>query len=146
MPDPTAPDAPAPDPADPGSAAPGPAVPAPPPARAAEAGRKGWAAVGAVSLGIFCLITSELLPVGLLTSVGDALGVSEGTAGLDRRHVLCVLIALMAAANFAAAPRPSRWCWPPGCSSASASAGSGPSRAVSPPASYRGGTSAGPRH
>ncbi|MFG2617492.1 MFS transporter [Streptomyces sp. NPDC048507] len=82
--------------------------------------------MGAVSLGIFCLITSELLPVGLLTPVGDALGVSEGTAGLmvtvpgvvaglcaplvtvgtarvDRRHVLCVLIALMAAANAAAA-------------------------------------------
>ncbi|MEU9003266.1 MFS transporter [Streptomyces sp. NPDC048551] len=110
---------------------PAPPTPSPPrpPARAAEAGRKGWAALGAVSLGIFCLITSELLPVGLLTSVGDALGVSEGTAGLmvtvpgvvaglcaplvtvgaarlDRRHVLCVLIALLAAANFAAALAP----------------------------------------
>ncbi|WP_323185246.1 hypothetical protein [Streptomyces sp. NBC_01214] len=34
---------------------------------------QGWAAVCAVSLGIFCLITSELLPVGLLTPVGAAL-------------------------------------------------------------------------
>ncbi|MEV6733159.1 MULTISPECIES: MFS transporter [unclassified Streptomyces] len=90
---------------------------------------KGWAAVLAVALAIFCLITSELLPVGLLTPVGDALGVSDGTAGLmvtvpglvaglcaplvtvgagrlDRRLVLCVLIALMAAANLAAAVAP----------------------------------------
>ncbi|MEU9251954.1 MFS transporter, partial [Streptomyces sp. NPDC048270] len=91
---------------------------------------KGWAAVCAVALGIFCLITSELLPVGLLTPVGAELGVSDGTAGLmvtvpglvagfcaplvtvgagrlDRRLVLCVLIALMAAANIAAALAPS---------------------------------------
>ncbi|MEV7444379.1 MFS transporter [Streptomyces sp. NPDC091204] len=90
---------------------------------------KGWAAVCAVALGIFCLITSELLPVGLLTPVGADLGVSDGTAGLmvtvpglvagccaplvtvgagrlDRRLVLCVLIALMAAANLAAALAP----------------------------------------
>ncbi len=90
---------------------------------------KGWAAVCAVSLGIFCLITSELLPVGLLTPVGADLGVSDGTAGLmvsapgmvaglcaplvtvgagrlDRRLVLGVLIALMVAANLAAAGAP----------------------------------------
>ncbi|MDK9494819.1 MFS transporter [Streptomyces katrae] len=90
---------------------------------------RAWAAVAAVSLGIFCLITSELLPVGLLTPVGADLGVSDGTAGLmvtvpglvaglcaplvtvgaarlDRRHVLCALIALMAAANLAAAFAP----------------------------------------
>ncbi|MFE5557560.1 MFS transporter [Streptomyces sp. NPDC056544] len=90
---------------------------------------QGWAAVCAVSLGIFCLITSELLPVGLLTPIGAALGVSDGTAGLmvtapglvaglcaplvtvgagrlDRRLVLCVLIAVMVAANLAAALAP----------------------------------------
>ncbi|MFE5489658.1 MFS transporter [Streptomyces virginiae] len=90
---------------------------------------KGWAAVCAVCLGIFCLITSELLPVGLLTPVGADLGVSDGTAGLmvtvpglvaglcaplvtvgagrlDRRLVLCALIALTAAANLAAAVAP----------------------------------------
>ncbi|MGW4242720.1 MFS transporter [Nocardia sp. NPDC004722] len=85
---------------------------------------KGWLAVGAVALGIFSLMTSELLPVGLLTPVGAALHVSEGVAGLmitvpglvaavsaplvtvvtgrvDRRIVLAVLIGLMGAANLA---------------------------------------------
>ncbi|WP_328622320.1 MFS transporter [Streptomyces sp. NBC_00354] len=104
-------------------------TPDPLPPTALPAPWKGWAAVLAVALAIFCLITSELLPVGLLTPVGDALGVSDGTAGLmvtvpglvaglcaplvtvgagrlDRRLVLCVLIALMAAANLAAAVAP----------------------------------------
>ncbi|MFI6001567.1 MFS transporter [Streptomyces sp. NPDC051366] len=104
-------------------------TPDPLPPTAHPAPWKGWAAVLAVALAIFCLITSELLPVGLLTPVGDALGVSDGTAGLmvtvpglvaglcaplvtvgagrlDRRLVLCVLIALMAAANLAAAVAP----------------------------------------
>ncbi|MFF0508284.1 MFS transporter [Streptomyces fimicarius] len=95
----------------------------------AAAGRspvKGWLAVLAVTLGIFSLMTSELLPVGLLTPVGHDLDVSEGTAGLmvtvpglvaavsaplvtvatgriDRRIVLVVLIGLMGAANLASA-------------------------------------------
>ncbi|GAB2937545.1 MFS transporter [Streptomyces sp. NPDC059173] len=87
---------------------------------------RGWLAVMAVTLGIFSLMTSELLPVGLLTPVGRALDVSEGTAGLmvtvpglvaavsaplvtvaaghiDRRIVLVVLIGLMGAANLASA-------------------------------------------
>ncbi|MDT0319942.1 MFS transporter [Streptomyces millisiae] len=87
---------------------------------------RGWLAVLAVTLGIFSLMTSELLPVGLLTPVGSALDVSEGTAGLmvtvpglvaagtaplvtvatghvDRRLVLAVLIGLMGAANLASA-------------------------------------------
>ncbi|MEW2066016.1 MFS transporter [Streptomyces sp. NPDC007346] len=95
----------------------------------ADTGRspvRGWLAVLAVTLGIFSLMTSELLPVGLLTPVGTALNVSEGTAGLmvtvpglvaavsaplvtvatgrvDRRIVLVVLIGLMGAANLASA-------------------------------------------
>ncbi|MBT2383727.1 MFS transporter [Streptomyces sp. ISL-11] len=87
---------------------------------------KGWFAVAAVTLGIFCLMTSELLPVGLLTPVGDALDVSEGTAGLmvtvpgivaalsapvvtvatgriDRRLVLGILVGMVGAANLASA-------------------------------------------
>ncbi|WP_308294258.1 MFS transporter [Streptomyces sp. ST2-7A] len=75
-----------------------------------------------VAVGIFALMTSELLPVGLLTPVGSDLGVSTGTAGLmvtvpgivaalsaplitvlagriDRRIVLCGLIGVMGAAN-----------------------------------------------
>lgn len=43
---------------------------------------KGWLAVLAVTLGVFSLMTSELLPVGLLTPIGTALDVSGGTAGL----------------------------------------------------------------
>ncbi|MCX4529690.1 MFS transporter [Streptomyces sp. NBC_01551] len=87
---------------------------------------RGWLAVLAVTLGIFSLMTSELLPVGLLTPVGAALHVSEGTAALmvtvpglvaavsaplvtvatgrfDRRLVLAVLIAIVGLANLASA-------------------------------------------
>ncbi|NEE02115.1 MFS transporter [Phytoactinopolyspora halotolerans] len=85
---------------------------------------RGWLAVGAVTLAIFALMTSELLPVGLLTPIGHDLGISDGTSGLmvtvpgivaafsaplitvfaghvDRRLVLCVLVGLMGAANLA---------------------------------------------
>ena len=91
---------------------------------------KGWLAVLAVTLGIFSLMTSELLPVGLLTPIGTALHVSDGTAGLmvtvpglvaafsaplitvatarvDRRLVLVVLVGLVGAANLASAFAPS---------------------------------------
>ncbi|WP_405783601.1 MFS transporter [Streptomyces sp. NBC_00859] len=87
---------------------------------------RGWLAVLAVTLGIFSLMTSELLPVGLLTPVGSSLDVSEGTAGLmvtvpglvaavfapvvtvatarfDRRLVLAVLIGLVGTANLVSA-------------------------------------------
>ncbi|MDP9868332.1 MULTISPECIES: MFS transporter [Streptosporangium] len=100
-----------------------------PPQVSPGAGRspaKGWSAVLAVSLGIFALMTSELLPVGLLTPIGSALEVSEGTAGLmvtvpglvaavsaplvtvaagavDRRLVLAVLVGLMGVANLVSA-------------------------------------------
>ncbi|MEU7896160.1 MFS transporter [Nonomuraea sp. NPDC049152] len=91
--------------------------------------RTGWLAVLAVTLGIFSLMTSELLPVGLLTPISSALGVSEGTAGLmvtvpgllagisapvitvsaarvDRRVLLAVLTGLMAVANLVSAIAP----------------------------------------
>ncbi|GCD94679.1 MFS transporter [Embleya hyalina] len=90
---------------------------------------RAWLAVGAVALGIFSLMTSELLPVGLLTPVGATLNVSEGTAGLmvtapgivaafaapviavtagrlDRRVLLAALIALVGAANLVSAATP----------------------------------------
>ncbi|MFE5853042.1 hypothetical protein ACFQ61_07455 [Streptomyces sp. NPDC056500] len=41
-----------------------------------------WTAVSAVALGTFLLVTAEQLPIHLLTSMGSALSVSEGTAGL----------------------------------------------------------------
>lgn len=87
---------------------------------------RGWLAILAVTLGIFALMTSELLPVGLLTPIGTALDVSEGTTALmvtvpglvaavaaplvtvatariDRRLVLALLIGMVGAANLASA-------------------------------------------
>ncbi|GHG75636.1 MFS transporter [Streptomyces griseocarneus] len=98
------------------------------PARGKPAAR-GWPAVVAVAAGTFTVVTSEMLPVGLLTPIGDALDVTEGTAGLtltvtgivaalsaplltsavgglDRRLVLCCLMALLTAADLLAAWSP----------------------------------------
>jgi predicted MFS family arabinose efflux permease len=86
--------------------------------------------VSAVAIGTFTIVTSEMLPVGLLTSIAATLGVSDGTAGLmmstpgliaavsapvlamttrglDRRTVLIALMALLAAANLVCALAPS---------------------------------------
>lgn len=91
--------------------------------------RSRWTAVSAVALGTFLLVTAEQLPIGLLTSVGSALSVSEGTAGLmvtvpsiaaglaaplvpmivgslDRRVLLLGLMALMTVANLGSALAP----------------------------------------
>lgn len=91
--------------------------------------RHHWAAVAAVALGTFLLVTAEQLPIGLLTPVGSELSVSEGTAGLmvtvpsivaavaapvvpvlvgrmDRRLLLVVLMTLMTIANLATALAP----------------------------------------
>ncbi|WP_437105550.1 MFS transporter [Streptomyces sp. enrichment culture] len=91
--------------------------------------RGGWPAVVAVAAGTFTVVTSEMLPVGLLTPISGSLEVSEGTAGLtltvtglvgavsaplitavmgriDRRVVLCSLMVLVAAANVVAAWAP----------------------------------------
>ncbi|WP_049556949.1 MFS transporter [Nonomuraea sp. SBT364] len=88
-----------------------------------------WLAVTAVAVGTFTLVTSEMLPVGLLTSIAATLGVSDGTAGLmmsapglvaavsapllafttrrlDRRLMLLGLMALLAAANLMGALAP----------------------------------------
>ncbi|MFB4320005.1 MFS transporter [Actinomadura sp. 21ATH] len=82
-----------------------------------------------MTLGTFLLVTAEQLPIGLLTSVGSALSVSEGTAGLmvtvpsivagfaaplvpmivgslDRRILLLGLMALMTVANLGSALAP----------------------------------------
>ncbi|MEV6399030.1 MFS transporter [Streptomyces sp. NPDC051907] len=84
----------------------------------------------AVAFATFCVVTTELLPVGLLSPVATGLRVSEGAAGLavtlpglvaavaapllavvagraDRRTVLCTLTALLAAANLLSALAPS---------------------------------------
>jgi predicted MFS family arabinose efflux permease len=83
-----------------------------------------------VALGTFLLVTAEQLPIGLLTAVGSALSVTEGTAGLmvtvpslvaavaaplvpvlvggmDRRLLLLGLMGLMTLANVVSALAPS---------------------------------------
>ncbi|MGW9205796.1 MFS transporter [Embleya sp. NPDC055664] len=94
--------------------------------------RQYWAAVVCLFLGIFAIVTTEILPIGLLTPIGDDFGVSDGTAGwlmtvpgflaaicaplvtvstgrLDRRSMLVALIVLLAVANFLAALAPAFW-------------------------------------
>lgn len=91
--------------------------------------RGGWPAVLAVAAATFLVVTSEMLPVGLLTSIGPDLGASAGTAGLamtvpglvaalcapalsaatarlDRRAVLAALAGLLAVADLGSAAAP----------------------------------------
>ncbi|NJP98862.1 MFS transporter [Nonomuraea sp. FMUSA5-5] len=91
--------------------------------------RSRWAAVVMVTVATFLVVTAEQLPIGLLTSVGSALSVSEGTAGLmvtlpsliaavaapvvpvlagrmDRRLLLIGLVALTALAGLCSALAP----------------------------------------
>ncbi|MFI9050409.1 MFS transporter [Streptomyces sp. NPDC053427] len=91
-----------------------------------------WLAVTAVTLGIFSLVTTEILPIGLLTAIAADFRISDGTTGLmmtlpgllaavaaptvtvatariDRRLMLCALILLLALANFLAAAAPVFW-------------------------------------
>ncbi|MFE0028222.1 MFS transporter [Amycolatopsis sp. NPDC059021] len=101
----------------------------PSPALAPALPRFGWLAVIAVTLGIFSIVTTEILPIGLLTPIGSAFGLSDGTAGLmmttpgilaaiaapvvtvatarlDRRLMLGVLMLVLAAADLLAAVAP----------------------------------------
>ncbi|MCC5574409.1 MFS transporter [Microtetraspora sp. AC03309] len=91
--------------------------------------RARWLAVSSVAVGTFTIVTSEMLPVGLLTSIAATLDVSDGTAGLmmsvpglvaavsapvlaittrrlDRRVTLLGLMALLAVANLTGALAP----------------------------------------
>lgn len=92
----------------------------------------GWLAVVSVMLGIFSIVTTEILPIGLLTRIGASFTISDGMAGLmmtmpgllaavsapivtvatariDRRMMLCVFVLLLAVANFLAAAAPDYW-------------------------------------
>ncbi|MFE6780873.1 MFS transporter [Streptomyces sp. NPDC057680] len=92
----------------------------------------GWLAVSSVMLGIFSIVTTEILPIGLLTTIGAGFAVSDGSAGLmitmpgllaalsapvvtvatarvDRRLMLGVFMFLLAVANFLAAAAPDYW-------------------------------------
>ncbi|MEU6476741.1 MFS transporter [Streptomyces sp. NPDC047017] len=91
-----------------------------------------WLAVLSVTLGIFSIVTTEILPIGLLTSIGSDFTVSDGMAGLtmtmpgflaalsapavtlatarvDRRVMLCAFMLLLAAADFLAAAATHYW-------------------------------------
>ncbi|WP_433515475.1 MFS transporter [Nonomuraea sp. CA-143628] len=91
-----------------------------------------WLAVTSLMLGIFAIVTSEILPIGLLTAIGADFGISDGTTGLtmalpgivaavaapavtlttarlDRRVMLCVFMAVLAVADVLAAVATSYW-------------------------------------
>jgi len=95
------------------------------PASAAPA----WLAVASLAISTFASVTTEFLPIGLLTNIASSLGISEGTAGLtitlpavmaaltgpvliiasgrlDRRIVLLVLSAILVLSNLLAALAP----------------------------------------
>lgn len=102
------------------------ATPEAPPDRTPLTGRL---AVVAVMMGIFAIVTTEIMPIGLLTPMADSFGVSDGAAGwmmtlpglvaavaapvvtvatgrIDRRTMLCALILLLAVADLLAATAP----------------------------------------
>lgn len=87
--------------------------------------KSGWIAVWSIAAGTFLLVTSEFLPIGLLSRLAASLQVSEGTAGLavtapgfvaaivapllailardlDRRKVVIALTATIALSNLVA--------------------------------------------
>lgn len=89
-----------------------------------------WASVCVLGLTTFAVVTTEMLPVGLMTSIALSLEISVGTAGLimsvpaflaaffapfvivmagniDRRHILSGLLIVLTAANIASAIAPS---------------------------------------
>ncbi|WP_443066545.1 MFS transporter [Streptomyces sp. NBC_01260] len=93
---------------------------------------RGWWAVFSMTLALFAIVTTEILPIGLLTPIGAEFGVSDGTAGLmmtmpgllaavaaptvtvatarvDRRLMLCALVLLLAVANFLTAAATAYW-------------------------------------
>ncbi|MFB9302547.1 MFS transporter [Kibdelosporangium philippinense] len=82
--------------------------------------------------GIFTIVTTEILPICLLTSIAADFSITEGTAGLtmtmpgllaavsaplvtvstaavDRRKMLCALVLLLTLANILAAAAPAYW-------------------------------------
>ncbi|MEV0116556.1 MFS transporter [Streptomyces sp. NPDC050844] len=104
----------------------------PVPAPAPRPPLNGWPAVLSVTMGIFCIVTTEILPIGLLTPIGDSFALSDGQAGLmmtlpgilaavaaptvtvttgrvDRRRMLCALMLVLALANLLAATAPGYW-------------------------------------
>ena len=106
-----------------------PATPPMPEALFTRSPRAAWLAVASMAVGTFATVTTEFMPIGLLTNIAEGLGVSEGTAGLmvttpgivaalagpglivlsgrlDRRAVLLALSALLVVSNLLAAFAP----------------------------------------
>ncbi|CAB5517213.1 Purine ribonucleoside efflux pump NepI [Achromobacter anxifer] len=104
-------------------------LPVPEPA-AGRAGWRAWLGVTAAGMATFCVVTTEMLPVGLFVPITGELDVSVGMGGFmlfvpailaalfaplvvlgargaDRRLILCGLLALLAGANAASAWAPS---------------------------------------
>ena len=90
----------------------------------------GWLAVASLAFGTFTMVTSEFLPIGLLPSIAQDLGASDGAAGLsvtipgvvaaiaapmlvvasgnlDRRSMLLMLTGLLVVSNLVVAGAPS---------------------------------------
>lgn len=91
--------------------------------------RAAWLAVASMAVGTFATVTTEFMPIGLLTDIASDLGVTKGAAGLmvtvpgiaaaiagpalivmagrlDRRKVMIALSALLIASNVLAAVAP----------------------------------------
>ncbi|WP_419728498.1 MFS transporter [Lichenicola sp.] len=102
------------------------------PAEPAGPAKAAWAAVFALALGVFALVTAEFLPASLLTPMAHGLGVSNGTAGqavtatalvgafagpivvvglarFDRRMIVRALVLLLVLSNLLAATASSVW-------------------------------------
>ncbi|MDR6885924.1 MULTISPECIES: MFS transporter [Variovorax] len=95
----------------------------------ARTNRSAWLAVSSIAVGTFAMVSTEFMPIGLLTDIARGLNVSDGTAGLmitmpgvlaafagpalivasgrlDRRTVLIALTTLLIASNLLAAFAP----------------------------------------
>lgn len=101
----------------------------PRPATAAASPPAAWAGVLAAGMATFCVVTTEMLPVGLLLPIAAGLDASPGRVGwlmvvpgllaalcaplvvmgargIDRRRILCGLLLLLAGANLGSALAP----------------------------------------
>ncbi|WTW94149.1 MFS transporter [Streptomycetaceae bacterium NBC_01309] len=90
---------------------------------------RGWLGVAAITASLFVFLTTELMPIGLLTPLSESLGVSVGSAGLmvtaqgvaaglgvpfivawsrriNRRRLLSTLLAVLAVGNLITAVAP----------------------------------------
>lgn len=94
--------------------------------------RRAWLGVAAITASLFVFLTTELMPIGLLTPLSASLGISMGVAGLmvtlqgisaglgvpfivawtrrvNRRALLSTLLAILALGNLITAISPNYW-------------------------------------